>query len=258
MASDSTATDRPHPGPPSLDWLSFNAVLFDLDGVLTPTALVHAAAWRETFDESLPRIGAQGADRGPFTDLDYRRFVDGRPRYEGVASFLESRNISLPWGDPEDPPGVDTISAIGNKKNEMVSRILDTTRIEPYPGSLALLDFLAPTDISLAVVSSSANAAAVLDSAGISDRFPVRVDGVVSSEMGLAGKPAPDTFLEAARRLDVAPEQAVVVEDAEAGVAAGVAGGFGAVVGVDRVGEPAALIKAGATIVVTDLEELIP
>ena len=241
----------------TIDWTAFDAVLFDLDGVLTSTARLHAAAWKRTFDEFL-------ADRHPSSqppfdiDSDYRAYVDGRPRFDGVATFLESRDIHLPWGDPGDAPGWDTVCAIGNSKNEMVTAILRSEGVEVYPGSLDLLDYLAPIGVALAVVSASANAAAVLRAAGIAERFRVRVDGVVAADLALAGKPAPDPFLEAARRLGVAPGRAVVVEDAVAGVEAGVAGRFGFVVGVDRHGDPESLRRAGATLVVSDLGELVP
>lgn len=237
--------------PVTIDWTDFEAVLFDLDGVLTSTARVHAAAWKRTFDEFLAE---RHPDQAPFDrDHDYRSHVDGRPRYDGVATFLASRDIHLPWGDPADPPGWDTVCAVGNRKNEMVTALLAIEGAEVYPGSLALLDYLAPLDLALAVVSASANAGAVLQTAGIAERFKVLVDGLVAREMRLEGKPHPAPFLEAARRLDVAPGRAVVVEDAVAGVEAGVAGAFGAVVGVDRHDDPAALAAAGATLVVSDL-----
>lgn len=240
----------------TIDWTAFDAVLFDLDGVLTSTARVHAAAWKRTFDEFLATLNAA---QPPFdTDGDYRAYVDGRPRFDGVATFLESRDIHLPWGDPGDPPGWATVCAIGNRKNELVTAILQTEGVEVYPGSLALLEYLAPFNLALAVVSASANAAAVLAAAGIAERFAVRVDGVVAADLALAGKPAPDPFLEAARRLGVAPARAVVVEDAVSGVEAGAAGHFGVVVGVDRHDDPGALSRAGATLVVSDLGDLIP
>ncbi|HJR91764.1 MAG TPA: beta-phosphoglucomutase family hydrolase [Acidimicrobiia bacterium] len=241
---------------PTIDWPSFDAVLFDLDGVLTSTARVHAAAWKRTFDDFLAAVAP---DQTPFDiAADYRAHVDGRPRYDGVATFLASRGIELPRGDPSDPPGWGTICAVGNKKNDLVTELLATEGAEVYPGSQALLDALIPLDLALAVVSASANAADVLAAAGIGDRFEVLVDGRVAAELGLAGKPQPDPFLEAARRLGVQPARAVVVEDAVAGVEAGVAGGFGAVIGVDRHHDPDALATAGATIVVSDLGELTP
>lgn len=238
-----------------LNWNDFEAVLFDLDGVLTPTAKVHAAAWKATFDDFL----ATRPGQSPFDiDRDYRRYVDGRPRYDGVATFLASRGIELPTGSPDDPPGAETVCGVGNRKNDMVTTLLETQGVEAFPGSIALLDHVTGLGLKRAVVSASANATHVLAAAGLSDRFGAVVDGIVAADLGLAGKPAPDPFLEAARRLDVAPAKAVVVEDAVSGVKAGVAGGFGAVVGVDRHHDPAALQAAGATVVVADLGELVP
>lgn len=238
------------------DWSPYRAALFDLDGVLTSTAVIHAAAWKETFDDVLARFDA---DAVPFdADLDYRRWVDGRPRFNGVAAFLGSRAIELPWGDPADSPGCDTVCAVGNLKNERVTEILARDGAEAYPGSVALLDHLDRVDMAMAVVSSSANAAAVLAAAGIDHHFGARVDGAVAAEMGLEGKPSPATFLEAAHRLSVTPPEAVVLEDAVAGVEAGAAGGFGEVIGVDRHNDPEVLRRAGAGVVVTDLGELIP
>lgn len=242
---------------PPFDWSGFDAALFDLDGVLTSTAAVHAAAWKETFDDALPHLTE--TPQAPFdVGRDYLAYVDGRPRYEGVATFLASRGIELPRGDPADAPGFDTVTAIGNLKNERLKRVLERGGIEAFPGSLALLDHLNHLGVRQAVVSASANAAAVLSAAGLLHRFDVRVDGVVARELGLAGKPAPDTFLEASRRLGTSPSRAVVVEDAVAGVQAGVAGGFGAVIGVDRHDDPSGLKAAGADVVVTDLGELVP
>lgn len=239
------------------DWTRFEAVLFDLDGVLTSTAAVHATAWKQTFDRVLPVL--IGEEARPFDiDEDYRAYVDGRPRYEGVAEFLRSRDIELPWGDPSDPPGTETICAIGNAKNERIREVLAEGQVEPFPGSVALLDHLDALGIPMAVVSSSANAEQVLEAAGILDRFPVRIDGVVAAAESIPGKPAPDTFLEAVRRLGTEPSRAVVIEDAVAGVEAGVAGGFGAVIGVARHGDGEALSNAGADVVVDDLAELVP
>lgn len=238
------------------DWNRFTGVLFDLDGVLTPTARVHASAWKRTFDAVLEDLN--GPDFRPFdADEEYRRFVDGRPRYDGVATFLEARGIHLPHGDRSDPPGHDTVCAIGNLKNTLITRVIEEEGVDAYPGSLALLDHL-ETSHRLAVVSASANAVAVLEAAGLRSRFPVIVDGVVARELDLAGKPRPDPFLEAARRLEVDPADAVVLEDAVAGVEAGVAGGFGAVIGVDRHADPDSLREAGADVVVADLAELLP
>jgi beta-phosphoglucomutase family hydrolase len=239
------------------DWSEYEAVLFDLDGVLTSTAALHAAAWKRTFDAVLREL--KGPDEEPFDiDADYRTYVDGRPRYDGVAAFLASRGIELPWGDPSDEPGIDTVCAIGNRKNELFNAVLAEDGVEVFPGSLALLDHLEELGVRCGVVSSSKNAGPVLEAAGIRHRFEVVVDGIVSAEEGLAGKPAPDAFLEAARRMNVTPERCVVVEDAVSGVEAGVGGYFGAVVGVDRHGDPKALRRAGADVVVSDLGELVP
>lgn len=239
-----------------IQWTDFEAVLFDLDGVITPTATVHAAAWKETFDHVL-RV-TSGHDFTPFEESDYLAYVDGRPRYDGVAEFLRSRSIELPWGDPGDPPGTTTVCAVGNLKNELVGVILDRDGVAPYPGSVALLDHLDRVGVKVAIVSSSANARRVLASAGLEERFEVRVDGVVAADLGLEGKPSPQPFLEAARRLGTDPARAVVVEDALSGVEAGAAGGFGLVIGVDREGDPAVLQAAGADLVVSDLGELVP
>lgn len=241
----------------SFDWTRYEAVLFDVDGVLTSTASVHAAAWKQTFDAVLLRL-ADGEHQPFDIDTDYRAYVDGRPRYEGVATFLASRQIALPRGEVTDPPGYDTVCAVGNLKNELVAAFLREGQVDPFPGSVALLDHVDRLGLKMAVVSASANARAVLSAAGLLDRFEVRVDGVVAADQHLAGKPAPDTFLEAARRLGTAPEAAVVVEDAVAGVQAGVAGRFGAVIGVDRHDDPDGLVAAGADIVVPDLGELVP
>lgn len=239
----------------TFDWTRFDAVLFDLDGVLTPTAKVHAAAWKKSFDEALEHLIGEGYE--PF-DIgnDYRAYVDGRPRYEGVATFLSSRDIDLPFGEPGAPPGYETVCAIGNLKNSRFVEILSSEGVDPYPGSVALLDQLEELGIEIAVVSASANASAVLSAAGLDHRFEVLVDGIVAAEMNLAGKPEPDPFLEAARRVGSDPARTVVVEDAVAGVEAGVAGEFGAVIGVDRHDDPEGLRSAGADLVVSDLGEL--
>ena len=240
--------------------LPFDAVLFDLDGVLTSTAKIHAACWKSMFDDFL----SKHADRSqqPFTPFDiegdYKAYVDGKPRYEGVRSFLESRRISLPYGSPADDPATESVCGLGNRKDELVKQAIAAGKVEAYPGSVALLRKLRELTKLMAVVSSSNNCEEVLEAAGIADFFAARVDGLVATEKGLHGKPAPDTFLHAAQALDVSPEKAVVVEDALAGVEAGHAGGFGLVVGVDRDGGGAALRQHGADIVVTDLAELIP
>lgn len=237
------------------DLSSHRAWLFDLDGVLTPTAEVHAAAWKRTFDDFLRE--REGDGFRPFDDDDYRRHVDGRPRYQGVDRFLRSRGIELPRGAPEDSPGTVTVCAVGNRKNQIFNLLLEEEGVEPYPGSVRLVEDLIGRGVRRAVVSSSANAAAVLRAAGIDGMFQARVDGLVARELGLPGKPRPDTFLEAARLLDTEPAEAVVVEDATSGVAAGRAGGFGLVVGVDRHDDPQPLLDHGADLVVSDLGELM-
>jgi beta-phosphoglucomutase family hydrolase len=240
--------------------LPFDAVLFDLDGVLTSTAQIHAECWRSMFDDFLRRRADR--NRQSFTpfdiESDYRRYVDGKPRYEGVRSFLESRSITLPYGSPTDDPATESVCGLGNRKDELVKRAIAAGEVEAYPGSVALVRKLRERKMLMAVVSSSNNCEEVLEAAGLTDFFAARVDGIVATENGLRGKPAPDTFLHAAHALDVSPERAVVVEDALAGVEAGRAGGFGLVVGVDRDDVDAALRQHGADIVVTDLAELIP
>jgi beta-phosphoglucomutase family hydrolase len=238
--------------PETLD--TYAAVLFDLDGVLTPTAEVHMRAWDEMFNRFLAERGGQQ----PYTDADYFAHVDGKPRYDGVRDMLATRDITLPEGSPDDPPEAETICGLGNRKNTLFSAILETDGVQPYPGSVHALDRLRERSVPVAVVSSSRNAPAVLAAAGLRERFDVVVDGAVAAADGLAGKPAPDTFVAAARRLGVDPGDAVVVEDAVSGVAAGRAGSFGLVVGVDRgVGERA-LLDAGADVVVSDVAELVP
>src|SRR5919198_2448180 len=236
----------------------YDAVLFDLDGVLTKTASVHAAAWKRLFDEILERHAADtGEAFVPFDiDADYRRYVDGKPRYDGVAAFLEARGIELPWGAPEDPPGAQTVQALGNLKDQYFMQHLEQHGVEVYESSIALVRTLRAQEIKTAVVSSSKNCTAVLEAAGISQLFDARVDGTDITRLGLKGKPAPDAFLEAARRLRTEPSRAVVVEDAIAGVEAGRAGRFGLVIGVDRSGQSRALRQAGADAVVTDLAQV--
>lgn len=229
------------------------ALLFDLDGVLTPTAAVHMRAWSRLFTPYLEQHGV-----APYTDDDYFRFIDGKPRYDGVRSLLQNRGIDRPEGTPDDPPGADTVCGLGNRKNAEFTAELGEHGVEAYPGSLAFLTAALDAGYRVAVVSSSANAKSVLRAAGILDRFPVIVDGAVAAADGLAGKPAPDTFLDAAARLDCSPEESVVLEDATSGVEAGRNGRFGLVVGVDRGVGATALIDQGADIVVTDLDQLIP
>ena len=234
------------------------ACLFDLDGVLTPTAKVHQAAWEETFNAFLrahsERTGEPFVpfDRGP----DYHRYVDGRPRFDGVRAFLASRGITLPDGPPDDT-GFDTVHGIGNSKNEILLRQIRERGVEPYPGSVAYLKAVAAAGLRRAVVSASANCREVVAAAGLADLLEVRVDGLVAKARGLRGKPHPDTFLAAAEELGVDPARTAVFEDALAGVAAGRAGGFRVVVGVDRVGQTEELLRHGADIVVRDLADLL-
>ncbi|MBW4043194.1 MAG: beta-phosphoglucomutase family hydrolase [Acidobacteria bacterium] len=229
------------------------AVLFDLDGVITPTAEVHMRAWETMFTELFTARGV----RPPYSDEDYFQHLDGRPRYEGVAGLLAARGIEVPWGDPADPDSAETVCGIGNRKNAVFSSLLERDGIAAYPGSLALLDRLGMLGIPVAIVSSSKNAVAVLAAAHLADRFPVVVDGVVAHDEELPGKPRPDIFLAGAARLQVDPAHAVVVEDAISGVAAGAAGNFGLVVGVDRGVGSEALRDAGADLVVGDLADLL-
>jgi beta-phosphoglucomutase family hydrolase len=229
----------------NVKWSDFGGVLFDLDGVITPTALIHEKAWADLF-----------APWG-FTNADYLAYVDGRPRYDGVRTFLAARGVSLPEGDPSDAPGDATICALGNRKDEMFNAVLARDGIAPYPGSIAVMDRLDELGIPSAIVSSSKNARTVLRAAGIDDRFDAVVDGNTLVEEHLAGKPDPAMFLHAAQCLGVAPGNAVVVEDAISGVAAGHAGHFGLVLGVDRGGNRQALGDAGADLVVDDLAETL-
>lgn len=241
----------------SVAWGNYDAVLFDLDGVLTDTAGLHADCWKRTFDEFLGRRAERsGEPLQPFDiESDYRLYVDGKPRYDGVRSFLHSRDIDLPEGSPEDPPAAETVCGVGNRKNQLVNQAL-REGVVVYPGSVALVRALRDSGVKTAVVSSSANCAAVLRAAGIEDLFEVRVDGKLAAELGLPGKPAPDTFLEAARELGVDARRTVVVEDAISGVQAGRNGDFGLVVGIARHDEPDVLRREGADVVVSDLAEL--
>jgi beta-phosphoglucomutase family hydrolase len=235
------------------------ACLFDMDGVVTKTALVHAAAWKEMFDEFLRQHAqATGQEFVPFDPVaDYDAYVDGKPRLDGTRSFLQSRGIELPEGSPDDPPGTPTVWGLSNRKNDIVLAKLASGGVEVYPGTIAYIRYAKNKGIKTAIVSSSANTKQVLDGVGISDLFDVRIDGVVATERGLAGKPAPDTYLAAAAALDATQDQAAVFEDALAGVEAGRAGKFALVVGVDRVGQADELRKHGADIVVKDLAELL-
>src|SRR5918998_1470638 len=218
----------------------YEAWLFDLDGVVTDTASVHAAAWKRTFDEYL-KVVSEREKRSyePFKiDPDYYRYVDGKPRYAGVDSFLRSRGIIVDWGDPNDPPGRETVCGLGNRKNELFNEVLSLRGVEVFESSVALARKLRTRGWRVAVVTSSKNCDAVLEAAGIQNLFEARVDGNVAAEKKLAGKPAPETYEEAARMLGTLPEQAVVIEDAISGVQAGRAGGFGRVIGVARGDDP--------------------
>jgi beta-phosphoglucomutase family hydrolase len=233
--------------------------LFDLDGVLTQTAKIHAQAWKEMFDAFLREWSEEHGV--PFEEFDrptdYDEFVDGKPRLDGVASFLESRDIHLPMGSPSDPSDAETIHALGTRKNERVLELIHEQGVEPYEGSVRFAEQAREQGLRRAVVSSSTNCQDVLVAAGIDHLFEERVDGVVAEREQLAGKPAPDTFLHGAKLLGAEPAEAAVFEDAQAGVQAGRAGDFGWVVGVDRTGQREQLERRGADIVVDDLAELV-
>jgi len=235
------------------------ACLFDLDGVLTATAKVHAAAWKEMFDEYLrERAAGTGEDFVAFGEKDdYDAYVDGKPRFDGVRSFLASRGIELPDGKPDDPPSAEPIHGMGNRKNEIVLRMIHEQGVEAYPGSRRYLEAAREAGLRRAVVSSSTNCRDVLAAAGIDEFFEARIDGIVAERDHLKGKPAPDTYLAGAQALEVTPNAAAVFEDALAGVEAGRAGGFACVVGVDRAGQADALREHGASVVVQDLAELL-
>ncbi len=235
------------------------ACLFDLDGVLTQTAKVHAAAWKKAFDGFLRKRSAAGGEPfQPFDPVrDYDEYVDGKPRFDGVRSFLQSRGIELPEGSPDDPPGLETIGALGNLKNQIVLQMIREDGVQPYEGSVRYVRAVKDAGLPRAVVSSSTNCRDVLVAAGIEQLFDAVVDGHVAEREHLKGKPAPDTFLAGARALGVNPGHAAVFEDAIAGVQAGRAGNFRFVVGVDRVGQAEALRAHGADIVVRDLAELL-
>lgn len=235
------------------------ACLFDLDGVLTRTAKVHAAAWKEMFDGYLRDRAAKSGEEFVAFDAvgDYDEYVDGKPRYEGVRSFLDSRGIALPRGEPTDAADAETVDGLGSRKNDIVVRMIRGQGVQAYDGSVRYVRAAREAGLACAVVSSSTNCRDVLVAAGIADLFEQRIDGVVAEHEHLKGKPAPDTFLAGARALGVEPDQAAVFEDALAGVAAGRAGGFACVVGIDRAGQADALREHGADIVVADLAELL-
>jgi beta-phosphoglucomutase family hydrolase len=237
----------------------FDAVLLDMDGVLTDTARVHASAWKRMFDEFLhARAARAGEAFVPFDiDSDYKHHVDGKPRYDGVRDFLRARKIALPEGDPHDPPQAQTVHGLGNRKDQLVNEVIGAEGVRVFPGSVPLLERLRAAGIRTAVVTSSQNRARVLEAAGLTALFDAAVDGHTLIERGLAGKPAPDMFLEAARALGVSPARAVVIEDAISGVEAGARGGFGLVIGVARHGNASELAAHGAQQVVSELGELL-
>ncbi|WP_410619750.1 HAD family hydrolase [Amycolatopsis sp. cmx-8-4] len=234
---------------------TITACLFDLDGVLTGTAVLHREAWKRTFDEYLR--ARDGAGFQEFTDKDYATYVDGRPRADGVREFLRSRGIELPDGDPDDAVDAPTVNGVGNRKNELVLKIIDERGVSPYPGSIRYLEAVKAAGLRIAVVTSSANGAKVLDAGDLSKYVEARVDGLTIREQHLKGKPAPDSFLAGAEALGVKPEHAAVFEDAQSGVQAGKAGGFGYVVGVNRADQAEELRARGADVVVDDLAELL-
>lgn len=251
MTSPTTPLIVPRAGRPVQH---LRALIFDTDGVVTRTATVHEHAWKTLFDRYLTDRAADGGPSFvPFTEDDYRRFVDGKPRYDGVASFLESRDVHLDRGAPDDSPDRETVCGLGNRKNGYFLDALREHGASPYQSTLDLVRHLTDIGIPAAVVSASENCAAVLDAAGAAELFAQRVDGIDAAALDLAGKPDPALFLEAARRLGEEPHWCAVVEDALAGVEAGHRGGFGLVLGVDRTGHPEALAASGADIVIPDL-----
>jgi beta-phosphoglucomutase family hydrolase len=237
----------------------YDAVLLDLDGVITDTANIHAACWKQMFDEYLQKRAAErGEPFHPFElATDYRLYVDGKPRFDGVRDFLRSRGIHLPEGNPDDAPEAETVGGLGNRKNDLVNKVIEEEGVEPYEGSVKFIHQLRDHGFKIAVVTSSQNCEAVLKAAKMDAFFDVRVDGNTIRVQHLAGKPAPDTFLTAAQRLGVAPARAVVVEDAISGVEAGCNGNFGLVIGVARKGNAEELRHHGAHLVVNDLGELV-
>ena len=236
----------------------FDAVVFDMDGVVTQTATVHAAAWKALFDAFLEeRALPTDEPFRPFDiEADYLPYVDGKARYDGVRDFLASRGVTLPWGAPSDPPDAQTVCGLGNRKNDFFLRVVAEQGVKPFPTTVALIARLHEADIATAIISASKNTTAILAAAGVADLFAAQVDGGVAEMLGLPGKPDPAVFVEAARLLGVVTPRAVVVEDAEAGVEAGHRGGFGLVIGVDRSDHAQALRDHGADVVVKDLAEV--
>ena len=237
----------------------YDAVLFDLDGVITDTASIHAACWKQMFDEYLPERGRRTGETFRSFDpvADYRLYVDGKPRFDGVRDFLKSRDIHLPEGSPHDPPDAETVGGLGNRKNQLVTKAIKDEGVDAYEGSVRFIRELRRRGFKVAVVSSSENCEAVLKAARVDGLFEVRVDGAMVEAQHLAGKPAPDTFLMAARLLGVEPSRTVVVEDALSGIEAGLAGNFGLVIGVARRDNAEDLRRHGAHLVVNDLGELV-
>lgn len=237
----------------------YDAVLFDLDGVITATAKLHAACWKKMFDEFLEKHASRREE--PFKPFeiatDYRLYVDGKPRFDGVRDFLQSRNINLPEGTRDDPPKTETVGGLGNRKNDLINEVIDSVGVEVYEGTITLARQIRDEGIKIAVVTSSQNCDVVLKAAKVDDLFVVRVDGNTILEQHLSGKPAPDSYLEGAKRLGVDPQRTVVVEDAISGVQAGRNGKFGLVIGVDRKGNGDELKKNGADVVVKDLGEFL-
>ena len=249
----------PQPKSKRISREGYDAVLFDLDGVITNTAALHAACWKQMFDEYLRTHAERIGERfWPF-DLadDYRLYVDGKPRFDGVRDFLSSRRIRLPEGSPDDPAELETVCGLGNRKNELINDLIERTGVEPYDGSVRLIHRLRRDGFKIAVVTSSQNCTAVLKAAKLDDFFELRVDGNTIKAQGLAGKPAPDTFLIAAKLLGAEPSRTVVIEDAISGVEAGSNGNFGLVIGVARKGNAEELRRHGAHLVVEDLGELV-
>ena len=236
---------------------AFEAVIFDMDGVITKTAITHAAAWKKMFDEFLQKRAAEtGEDFVEFTQNDYLAYVDGKPRYKGVASFLESRKIQLPFGDPSDKAGAETICGLGNRKNDSFNEVIARDGVEVYESTVALLNELKTAGIKLGVASSSKNCVTVLEAVDMLKLFGARVDGVVSAELGLHGKPEPDIFTTACQILGSTPAKSIVVEDAVSGVQAGAKGKFGLTLGIARENNELELAENGADFVVTDLAEI--
>jgi alpha,alpha-trehalase len=257
LSAPDDAASQPQRGCVLLRPGDLDAVVFDMDGVVTDTAQVHMAAWKRLFDDWLRAQAGHGETFAEFTDGDYRAYVDGKRREDGVAAFLASRGVQLPWGNEDDPPDRDTVVGLGRRKNAYFLDRVATEGVRAYDSTVRLVHDLAAAGIGVAVVTASRNADVVLEAAGLGQLFAVRVDGAVAAELRLPGKPDPAIFVEAARRLGAVPERAAVVEDAIAGVEAGRRGGFRLVVGVDRTGHPEPLRAAGADVVVADLVDVV-